>query len=134
MPPAHDILLLHEAGPDRQAVASYLERQGLSTLVCDETRQAVAHLGRDTANTKAIVLAHQVRLLAASKTTIEAIRAYRTILIVPSGAEPLAGFDHTIREPFFLDQLVDTIKALTAPPDPASKGGRVTASASGPDS
>lgn len=119
MPPGHDILLLHEAGPDRQAVASYLERQGLTTFVCDETRQAVAQLGRDPSGGKAVVLAHQTRLLAGSRAAIETIQAHRTILIVPSGADPLPGFDHTIREPFFLDQLVNAIRGVATPQPPA---------------
>lgn len=114
MPVAHDILLLHEAGPDRQAVASYLERQGLTTLVCDDTKQALTHLGRDPANSKAVILAHQTRLVGAAPASVEALRAFRTIVIVPSGSEPMAGFDHTIREPFFLDQLVRTVKGNTA--------------------
>ena len=65
---------------------------------------------------------------------VEAIRAYRTILIVPSGADPLAGFEHTIREPFFLDQLVDAIKELATPADPASRGSRRRAVTLAPDS
>jgi hypothetical protein len=120
MPLSHDILLLHEAGPDRQAVASYLERQGLTTLVCDDTRQALAHLGRDPANSKAVVLAHQARLLAAPQASVDALRSFRTILIVPSGSDALPGFDTTIREPFFLDQLVKSVKGSAA-------GGRAAA-------
>src|SRR5262245_38042690 len=129
MPLAHDILLLHEAGPDRQAVASYLERQGLTTLVCDDTRQALTHLGRDPVNTKAVVLAHQARLAAAAAGSVESLRGFRTILIVPAGAEPLPGFDQTIREPFFLDQLVNAIKGSPgatsrAPAAPAASAPR----------
>jgi hypothetical protein len=121
MPLAHDILLLHEAGPDRQAVASYLERQGLTTLVCDDTRQALAHLGRDPANNKAVVLAHQARLAAAPPASVDALRAFRTILIVPSGSETIPGFDHTIREPFFLDQLVKAVRGSVAGARPAEE-------------
>jgi signal transduction histidine kinase len=114
-------------------VASYLERQGLSTFVCDETRQAVAQLGRDPAAGKAIVLAHQSRLLAAPRAAVETIQGHRTILIVPSGAEPIPGFHHTIREPFFLDQLVNAIKSIASPP-PATPATTIVPPASrGPD-
>jgi signal transduction histidine kinase len=114
MPLAPDILLLHEAGPDRQALASYLERQGLKTTVCDETRHAIAHLVREGVAQKTLVLAHQKRLAAATTQSVDALRPYQTILIVPSGTEPLPGFLHMVREPFFLDQLVKVIKGTSA--------------------
>src|SRR5262245_66612317 len=88
MPPAHDILLLHEAGPDRQALASYLERQGLKTTVCDDTKQALAHLGRQGDRGKTLILAHQKRFVAAARPALDALRAYQTLLIVPSGSDP----------------------------------------------
>jgi signal transduction histidine kinase len=134
MPLAHDILLLHEAGPDRQAVASYLERQGLTTLVCDDTRQALTHLGRDPVNTKAIVLAHQTRLAGAAEGSVESLRGYRTILIVPAGSEPLPGFEQTIREPFFLDQLVNAIKGSSGTREGRAPAAPAPGTARHPDS
>jgi signal transduction histidine kinase len=123
MPIAQNILLLHEAGPDRQALASYLDRQGLTTTVCDDTRQALAHLGRDGVAQKTLLLAHQKRLEAAPRPSMDALRAHPAILIVPSGTEPLPGFNHMVREPFFLDQLVKVIRRATGREEPAEESG-----------
>jgi signal transduction histidine kinase len=131
MPLAHDILLLHEAGPDRQALASYLERQGLTTTVCEETRQALAHLDGRRPARRVVVLAHQKRIAAAPRAAIDALRTHPSVLIVPAGSEPIPGFDDVVREPFFLDQLLGVLErtasrgaaaAAETPPAQASKG------------
>lgn len=110
MPLAHEILLLHEAGPDRQALASYLERQGLTTTVCDDARQAVAHLEQRRPPRPTLILAHQKRVAAAPQGALEVLRAHPSVLIVPAGSEPIAGYPECVREPFFLDQLVSVIR------------------------
>lgn len=125
MPLAHEILLLHEAGPDRQALASYLERQGLKTTVCEEARHALAHMGKDGAAQKTLVLVQQNRIASPSRSANDAFAPYQTVLIVPSGAEPIPGFEHVLREPFFLDQVISAIRRASGDetePAPAAGG------------
>ena len=119
------MLLIHPAGPDRQALVAYLTRRGVSAVVPDGvgTPSAVeAELEAHASITPKVL--HQSCLGTFEPEEVESVIARFDLVIVPKAARAATVRVPVLQEPYFLDEFLKAAQdrrrpSTTAPTSPS---------------